>query len=256
MLNSERIQKMEEYIMENKIVTMNALCKVFNISINTLRADISKLVSRGSVGKIYGGVQYIDPGQIPALEDRETKNMHIKRELCRKAAEFIERGDVVYIDAGSTVSNLIDYVDQSIPFTVVTSSLDVMIRASKAEQIALINMHGKYLRETGSFVSPESNEAIKKFNIKTAIMSVTSISDTGDFTISNFFEYEIKKAVVEQSSQTIMLADSSKIGVPMLRTFATLDQLDYLITDSDVPKAFLKLCENKNVKVLTINVEK
>ncbi|MDR2909006.1 MAG: DeoR/GlpR family DNA-binding transcription regulator [Oscillospiraceae bacterium] len=250
MIHTERLLKIEEYIMEHNVASMNELCDEFAISMNTLRIDIAKLAARGSVEKVYGGVKYVEPGEIPLFEEREGKNIHVKRELCKKAVEFIKKDDVIYIDAGSTVLYLTDYLDPAVPFTVLTSSLPLMQRMAKHTQISLISISGKYQWETGSFVSLESTEALKKFNIKTAIMVPSSVSNEGDFTISNYFEYEIKKEVIQRSYQTIMISDSGKIGVPRLRTFAKLSQIDYFITDSGISQQFVALCGRENVSVL------
>ena len=222
---------------------------------NTLRADINKLVTKGTVNKVYGGVQLNESVPIVTLEAREARNMPIKRKLCKEAAEFIRNDDVVYIDAGSTAMNVIDYVDPAISFTVVTNSLPVMLKVSKLDQISLICLYGKYQRETGSFVSLDSHEAIRKFNINTAFMCAAGIASTGEFTISQFLEYGMKSSVIQQSAQTIMLADSDKIGVPKLLTFATLNQIHYFITDSNAPKYFVDLCKKQNVSILTVSAD-
>ena len=50
--------------------------------------------------------------------------------------------------------------------------------------------------------------------------------------------------------KTVVLADSTKLGVETAVRFATLDSLDVLVTDSDVEPADLRALESAGIEVV------
>ena len=77
-------------------------------------------------------------------------------------------------------------------------------------------------------------EILKKVNIDTLFTSAYAISATEGLSDFNLYEVELKKRMVELASQTVALIDSSKFEKKSIATFATLSQLNTLITDSEI----------------------
>ncbi len=254
MLKQERIEKMEEYILMNKIVLMENLCKTFSISINTARTDIKSLIAKGSIKKVYGGVSSNLNVQYTSFEIREKQNTDIKCKIAKMAAEIIDDRDIIFIDSGTTTMHILDYVSPDKNITVVTNSLSVCNQASLNGNIQLICTGGSYQHKTNSFVMFEAIDNIKNYNIRKAFMAATGVSANGDLTNSVSIECELKKAAVKSCEKNYLLDDSTKIGKAALLTYATISQMDVFITDQGIPDYFKELCAEYGTKVILADI--
>ena len=106
-----RLAKMEKMIIEKKIVTLKELQNEFNISMNTVRRDVNELIENVNIKKIYGGVQYDAQSlEFKNFDERKFKEKDAKELIGRKASRFVEDGDIIYIDSGTTTVNLSYYL--------------------------------------------------------------------------------------------------------------------------------------------------
>jgi len=51
-MKSFRLRRMEQYVLEKENVSMEELCREFDISMNTARLDVAQLVNKGSIRKV------------------------------------------------------------------------------------------------------------------------------------------------------------------------------------------------------------
>ena len=110
-MKSQRLDMIEEYVLEHKNASLDTLCEKFNVSKNTIRRDVDILLKRGSIMKVYGGVAALEtPQTLPLLsyEERGGRFPEEKKEICRRAAELVAEDDTIYIDTGTTCLNLVD----------------------------------------------------------------------------------------------------------------------------------------------------
>lgn len=231
----KRIDQIEEYIQENKSVSLDKLCEIFEVSKNTLRRDIDVLTKRGTVSKVYGGVTAVETysnnvkGLIPYTE-RNIKNQEEKQRIARSAAAHIKSGDTVFIDTGTSTLDILDYLGDISNVTVITNSVLVLSKALNYPTLNVIALPGTLKNGTASMVGLGCIEYLRRYNIKKAFMACTAIAESGASNASAE-EYEIKKVALEQSEQHFVLVDHTKFDKVSLMTFCQLSDIDCLITD-------------------------
>jgi DeoR family myo-inositol catabolism operon transcriptional repressor len=241
---------MEQYILEHDLVSMEELRDTFNISMNTVRMDVAQLVSKGSIRKVYGGVSSIQKGNLLSFEEREAKNILLKKAVGKAAASLVEDGDIIYIDSGTTTMYMIDYMGDCKNVTVLTNNLNVINRAVALPDITVISLPGMLERKTNSFVSSDTVRTLEKYNIRKAFMATSGISIGGMVTNSSPLEYEIKKAALMSSKEVNLLIDSTKYGISALLTYANIAEMSKVIVNDDVDSELLELCKKNNVEVV------
>ena len=69
-MRDSRIKRMETLIFQRKNITMQELKDTFNVSMNTIRSDVSHLVEIGVVEKVYGGIRLRENKDIPLFASR------------------------------------------------------------------------------------------------------------------------------------------------------------------------------------------
>ncbi|MBO5353562.1 MAG: DeoR/GlpR transcriptional regulator [Lachnospiraceae bacterium] len=248
-MKSFRLRRMEQYILEKEHVSMEELCREFDMSINTVRLDVAQLVSKGSIKKIYGGVCSNHQNSLVPFEERKMKNEDKKRAICYKAAGLVEDGDIIFIDSGTTAMYLVDFLEERKNVTVLTNNLNVIIHAVPYPNLQIICLPGILERKTNSFVSAETGKILSRYNIRKAFFAATGVTENGDVTNSSSLEYEVKRAALSGSEQKYLLLDSSKFGKSALLTFAEIADMNRVITDYDMNPALLELCIRNNVAV-------
>ena len=254
-MKSFRLRRMEQYILEKENVSMEELCKEFDMSMNTVRMDVAALVKKGSVKKVYGGVCSNRQNSLVPFEERKMKNSAIKKAVCQAAAALVEDGDIIYIDSGTTTMYMADYLHQHKNITILTNNLNVIMRAVPYENIQVICLPGILERKTNSFVSAETGKILARYNIKKAFFAATGVSENGDVTNSSSLEYEIKTEAMKNSEHKYLLMDSSKYGKSSLLTFAHISDMELVITDEGAETGLLDICEKYNLTVNKVTVQ-
>ena len=115
----QRLEAIAAYIQKEGSVSIQQLCEEFQVSVNTIRRDLDALVQEGAVKKVYGGVVAAgrtEDASTPLtreLMDFQVRNrecLNEKQKIGRKAAEFVQHGDTIFLDSGSTTLQMIPYL--------------------------------------------------------------------------------------------------------------------------------------------------
>lgn len=248
-MKEQRLQQIANYIHSKGTVSLDELCRQFDVSKNTIRRDINKIVETGEIKKVYGGVVSLSNELIP-FDNRNTANSTQKEAISKKAASLIEDQDLIYIDSGTTVCYIPRYIDENKSITIITNSLTVVNESLAKENFKVILIGNTLKRKTNSFVNVDSWDSFERYNIDKAFLAATGISIDKGASNSDILEYEIKSRVVKKASQNYLLADHSKFNKVALVTYASIDQLDGIITDQPVPDNFIKPLDEENISVI------
>ena len=245
-MKTNRIKEIEEYILSNESVPLDSLCDIFKISKNTIRRDINELVKKGNVKKVYGGVTAVIKPLIP-FEERNIKNNYKKMAIAKVASDFVNDGDVIFIDSGTTTLNMIDFLKNKNDVTILTNNLNVIVNALPFPNLNVICTGGRLIRKTNSFEVIHALTILKDYNINKAFMATTGISISNGATNSSSFEYKLKKIIVEKSNKLFLLVDSSKFDISALMTYCQLREIDHIITDKKPSEKYIEFFEENKI---------
>ena len=253
MIRSERIDRMEAYVVKNGFVSLTNLAREFNISLNTTRRDISELLSNGKLKKVYGGVSAIKDeapqSTLTTVSERRMKNLEQKERIAKYASTFVEDNTTIFIDSGSTTALMIPYLALKKNITIITHSLTIMAEAAKYDSLNLIGIGGIYQQSSTSFIGSSVIDAMQDMSFDMVFMGTTSIMEDGLAT-NIYLEAEIKKCITTHAKKVFLLADHSKWEKGAAFSYCTYDSIDYLITDEDVPDRINNNMKDKNVCII------
>lgn len=249
-MKSHRIKNIEDYILKYESVSLDKLCEVFKVSKNTIRRDIKELLEKGKIKKIYGGVRINQKKLIP-FEERNIKNHDEKKAIAEIAAAYIKDGDIIFIDSGTTIMWIIDYLKDRNNVTILTNNLSAIVSALQYPNLKIISLGGILKRKTNSFVGNCTSLVLKDYNISKSFMAATGISITKGATNSSIEEYDLKKRIVEKSDEIFLLVDSSKFDIISLMTFSPLSGMDYIITDKIPSQKYLEFFKQNKITLIS-----
>ena len=252
----KRIDYIKDYIKENKSVSIDQLCEVFQVSKNTIRRDIDVLVKEGGISKVYGGVVYKDTEETKALSkllpfaQRNIKNNPEKNQIAQSAAQFVTDGETIFLDSGTTTLNMIPYLAGKQDITVITYSIPALIKLLEYESIKVISLPGILLRGTSSLIGNSTTNYLSSFNITKAFMACTGISLANGVTNATFEEYEVKKTALLRSKEHFLLADHDKFNHAGVMTYAQISDFQTIITDSLPSYEYQTYCKENQVTLM------
>ena len=249
-LKENRRKYMGELIAQKRSMTMEELQNYFQVSMNTIRADVAYLVSTGAVQKVYGGVQAVDQKQAPLFTSRIKIRTEQKQRIAARAQQLIEDGDIIFVDAGTTTMYLIDQLDMRKHVTIVTANLSVIQKAYDYENIELIVLPGTINRRTNSISDACALEFLGRYQFNKAFLGVTNVSEDGRLNTSTYIEYEIKRNALKQSRQAFLLVDSAKFGAVELMSYGRLDDMQAIITDPECPEFVRHYCAERDIPII------
>ena len=248
MMKAQRINAIHEHVKENNSVSLDELVDLFDVSKNTIRRDVQELVDEEKLTKVYGGVSISKPLTIP-YQDRKVKQLYEKQQLAQVAAEFVEDGDIIFIDSGTTTVEMLDFIKHK-NITIVTNNLDFTLDASYYPNLSIYSTGGVFDRSIRSYVGTESAETIQKYNFNKAFLASTGLSINKGITNSSPLETQVKANVIQKSEQVFILVDQTKFNKYALTTYCDFNDIDYLITNQEPPEEYIKHSEQNKYKVL------
>lgn len=249
-----RQRELEEYVSKRDFVSLDELCQMFDKSKNTIRRDVAELVKAGAMEKVYGGVRAVKTpaDSLLSFTDRTIKHSEEKEHIGALAAPFVKEGDVIFVDSGTTVLQLIPHIAALSGITVLSNNLHVLTCCMEYPSLNTISFGGQLNPETASFSSNFcSLDNLRRFNINKAFMAATGVSVSKGATNSSPGELPIKRSIVENSDECFLLVDAAKFDHAALLTYAELDQFQYVVTDKAPPAAYLTFFEEHEMQLIT-----
>ncbi|MCM3116980.1 DeoR/GlpR family DNA-binding transcription regulator [Neobacillus sp. MER 74] len=248
MIKEKRLKKIQEYVNEHQSASLDELVTVFNVSKNTIRRDVQELVDRGELKKVYGGVSVVQ-SKLESFQVRQVRNQDRKELIAKKAASYVEDGDFIFIDSGTTTIEMLVYLKDK-QVTVFTNNIDFIVDSLPYEKINVITIGGMLERKTKSFVNPRNMDLLKDYNIKKAFMASTGISLTNGVTNASPLESELKKIVVNRSAEVYLLVDHDKFDKYGLMTYCGFDEIDYIVTDALPNETYQEYAKKNGIQLV------
>ncbi|MFA5675476.1 MAG: DeoR/GlpR family DNA-binding transcription regulator [Christensenellales bacterium] len=245
-----RINEIERYLMDNKFASITDLCEHFSVSQNTIRRDIADLCSRGIAEKVYGGIVLRDGHNVVPYNMRSVSNIDEKNELARLASRYIQDGETIYIDSGTTTPYLMRFIPQDCHITIISNSLNIYNESEQLPNANVISTGGLFYRYTNSFIGVSAISMLSNYHITKAFMAATGITIETGATNNSFHEAEMKKAVVNRCNKIILMADSTKVDKAASISFCPLKSLFAFVTDKKPPRHYIDYFDQNNIELL------
>ena len=253
MYAEERQQAMAHLISRRGRLSVVQLADQFEVTTETVRRDLSTLDRMGLVRRVHGGA--VPAGSLTVIEsgigERDQSNTQAKEAIANAAVSLLPPPDsVVVIDAGSTTARFAAALPRDHRLTVITHAVPVATRLAGLPQIELHLLPGKVRPTTHAAVGAETVAALADLRADVAFIATNGLTVGHGLTTPDSDEAASKRAMIACARKTVVLADSTKLGVETAVRFATLDSLDVLVTDSDVEPADRRALESAGIEVV------
>jgi DeoR/GlpR family transcriptional regulator of sugar metabolism len=251
MLPNQRRDKILEMIMEDGHAKVFELSKIFKVTEVTIRQDLEKLELDGFIEREHGGAHLKDMGRnVKNFELQNKMNLQEKAAIAQKAVELISDGDTIILDSGSTTTEIAKLVTGFKRLTVITNALNIALLLGADPEINLVMTGGEFKAPTLSLTGQKAADFFEGIHVDKLFLACAGIALKSGLTYPSISDLCVKKAMIESSDLTYLVADSSKIGKSSFASLGALSLIDYLITDSSVTEENLSVLKQNDIKLI------
>lgn len=228
MLTNERHEFILSLIEEKRTVKLQELVEKTDASESTLRRDLTELESMGKLERVFGGAVLPSRNlQEPSIADKSTRNLMEKQVIAEFAADFVQEGDSVFLDAGTTTLQMITFLKEKNP-VVVTNGLPLAVALNEAG-ITTYLTGGLLKARTGAFVGSGALLALDTYHFDVCFLGVNGFHPDYGFTTPDPEEAAVKRKACSHSRMTYMLADHSKMNKVSFAKIMDLQQASLIV---------------------------
>lgn len=251
LIPAQRRERIQEYLAVHKIVRLDDLCIMLNTSEATIRRDLEWLERDGVLERTHGGAILSQRITFePEYRQRAKTNPMEKSAIGQYAASQIEDNDVVFINSGTTTTQVIYHIRNAPGITVFSNNINAAIEIGTAGFTHYL-IGGEFQPHSNSVAGRFATDILRQVYADKAIIGVDGISMIHGCTVPSNVEAEVVRQMIERTKgEVIIVADHSKIGVVSNYQICSIDEVDKLITDGAVDSSTLDSLAAHSVQVL------
>ena len=240
MYPEERQQAIATTVMTHGRASVSDLARAYDVTTETVRRDLAVLDRAGILRRVHGGAVPVRALHLvePSVDEREATRAGHKHEIALTAAEFIpQSGATVLFDAGTTTARVAALLPADRELLVVTNSVPIAARLATLSSISLQLLGGNVRGLTQAAVGEQTVRTLESLRVDIAFIGTNGISVRHGLSTPDPGEAAVKRAMVACANFVVVVADSSKIGREEFVSFASIDRVDVLVTDSEIDAA-------------------
>jgi len=252
MFAQERQDRLLEILAQSRQLVAKDVCKTLNVSEDTIRRDLRALARLGKLKRVHGGAVPLSlatadfSGRLPIATGA-------KRRIGATAATLVEPGQTVFIDGGTTASQLARHLSRDIDLCVITHSPSIVMELLDHPRITVEIVGGRLFRHSVVATGARTLDALERYRPDQCFIGVTGIHAGVGLTTGDGEEAEIKRAIIGHSGETAILASSEKIGAVSSFTIAPCSVAGRVIVDHETPSGPLDEISDAGCEIVVSN---
>lgn len=251
MLAQERRNRILELLQEEGSARVSYLSEAFHVTEPTIRQDLERLEQEGHIVREHGGAHLRSvTNQVRSLSLQHVENMDKKSAIARKAAEFIDDGDRLILDSGSTVTEIAKLLQGKRHLTIVTNALNIALIVGSEFGFDLFVTGGEFKPPTLSLTGEKAQASLRNMYVDKLFLATGGISSNFELTYPGLADLPVKRAMIEAATTVFLVADSTKIGKHSFASLGSMRDVDYLVTDRGISAEAITQISELGVKVV------
>lgn len=248
----ERRRRILDMLSSDSRVLVNDLSERFGVSAATLRNDLRDLEGAGLLRRTHGGAVSIETKAVELSADiAQAENSSAKSAIGRAAAARVEEGDVIFCDSGSTTVEMIRALPALQDLTIITNDATIVFETEKRLPGCRIIALGGIVRNGFHYtMGAPTVDQVSHLSATKAFVASSAFSFDRGFSTHTVDLSLFKRKLIERSREAYVLMDSSKFGTFATSTFATLDDVDVLVTDSGIDSKVRPLIDESGTELV------
>lgn len=225
---SERERQILTLLADDASISVSAISDALAVSRVTVRSDLSSLEEKGFLVRTHGGAM---PAFHSSILERNRTCPDEKARIAKAAARYVQDGDTIMIEAGTTTALIVKYLLGKRDLHVVTNSMLLVPYARMNPQLHLTVVGGEFRPATESLVGPIALRELEEFHVRKAFLGTDGFSLENGSSTHLVEGAEVNKQIARQADERFLVADSSKYGRAGFVRMLPLERYTKIITD-------------------------
>jgi len=238
MIQIKREEIIKSILKIKKTVTLKELTEKLKTSESTIRRDLGRMEKNGILIRVHGGAQISNISYEEDLNSKISQNNESKEKIAFFASTYINKGDCIFLDAGTTTEYLIKYM-RTKDVTVVTNGIHHIKELSKYK-IKSYFTGGILKYKTGALIGKDALKTIESYNYDISFIGTNSIDIKAGLTTPDPDEALIKEKIIKNSKVSYVLADHTKFNKISFSKFGNLEGVK-IITDNIIDEKYRRI---------------
>jgi len=244
MIPEQRRTKILEKLNKKNIYTLDDLARELKVSRITIQRDVNMLEKKELLERIHGGVRLnkkADNSFESRFNLRLSQNYEKKLEIAKKALEFINESNNIFLDSSTTSYILAKelFKKKYYDLNIITTSPALICESLKYPNLKIISTGGELRSDFNIFSGSWVLDFLEKINIDSAFISAAGITRDGKITYNNKELANTISAIIPRSSEINLLIDSSKFYKSGMLVVNEITSCKRIITDSSIDKSVI-----------------
>lgn len=253
MFAEERHSRIATLVVNEGRVSVTELSDRFNITKETVRRDLALLEDAGVLRRVHGGA--VSGGNNStselSLNSREGQHQPEKARIAKAAFAMIPDAGSIVLDAGTTTGHLAELLayETRDNLVVITHAVPIAF-AIAASSLHLELVGGRVRGLTSAAVGSHTIDRFNGYRPDIAFVGANGVHSTFGLSTPDPDEASVKTAIVRSARRVIAVVDASKLEQETLVGFASLTDIDTLVTDREPPTALAAALADADVEVV------
>lgn len=258
MLQLERQQQILNYLEKNRKATTNELSELLGVSATTIRTDLNQMDKEKLLTKTHGGAIYRDrscdkkdlTGRAYFFDERALENQPEKEAIASEAVKLVRDHMCIFLDASSTAYTLGMKLTGFTELTVITNGINLALALKDVPGITVILTGGIVTSASSSIEGLLGEDLLRKIHTDIAFVSARGFSLENGLTDFSIYEADLKRMCIKASAKTIALIDHTKFDTTSISSYASLDDLNLVITDNHLSQNTREVYEKAGIDLV------
>jgi DeoR/GlpR family transcriptional regulator of sugar metabolism len=251
LIAAQRRARIVELVNRRGILSVAELARQAGASLMTIRRDLGLLDGQGLLRRSHGGALAMSSPRDVPLRRRERLELQAKAAIGRAAAALVRPGEMVLLDAGTTVVAMVPSLRALRNLTVVTNSVQVLAALWDRPGIRVVTLGGVARPSSGSLTGPLAEKALEEIRVDRAFLGTTGITPRWEVSNSDLDLAVLQRRILAVARESYLLADHTKFGRTGLAIVSPLKAFTAVITDAHLSPNLLSQLRKHIGRVLT-----
>ena len=223
-------------------VTVEDLAERFDVTVQTIRRDLTELANAGKLERVHGGA--ILPSGVTNIlyEERRRLNEDAKQAIGRACAAAIPDSASVFLDIGTTTEAVARELLDHDNLMVVTNNMNVANTLLSNKSCEIVVAGGTLRRADNGLVGNLTARTIENFKFDYAILGCSALDEDGDLLDFDIQEVVVGQTLLKRSREVFLVADHSKFKRSAPVRIGSLRDIDHMFTDRPLPGSLVENC--------------
>lgn len=255
MLTEERRNQMLNMLKGSSNIIVNDLALQFDVSVATIRRDLTALEEMGKLKRVYGGAipAQAQPKNYISFDTRITDCIKEKEAIAKETAKLVKPKETILLDMGTTTLQVAKYIKAISGLTVLTNSIPIIDELVDS-QVSVFALGGRVRLNEFSIVGNLAIETLKAFHVDKAIIGCGGFSMEDGITEYSYDVAQLKSHFINHCDKAILVTDSRKFGKSASVRVEDTFKIDTIVTDSRISSEWLKKLRDRGFNVIAVPV--